>query len=203
VQLITQGTIRFPQEGYSGVSTLNEPIPRSDTCSMTIASDDFPPAASTAATAPAVADMPVLLPSREALLERLADGLTGSVAEPVTLLVVGLLRRDDGWPTPRTTLSQVTALLAGSVRGGDWLGAFGAAEFGIVLAGPTSTAEVVAPRLLAAVDALGIAGLSASAAISPMDRGLTAGEVFRRATLSLTAARRVGAGTVIRYREPA
>ncbi|MCA0144396.1 GGDEF domain-containing protein [Blastococcus sp. LR1] len=170
---------------------------------MTIASNDFPPAASTAAAAPAVADMPVLLPTREALLERLADELPGTAVEPVTLLVVGLLRRDDGWPTPRTTLSQVTALLAGSVRGDDWLGAFGAAEFGIVLAGPTTTAEVVAPRLLAAIDALGIPGLSASAAISPLDPALTAGEVFRRATLSLTAARRVGAGTVIRYREPA
>ncbi|TFV52547.1 hypothetical protein [Blastococcus sp. TF02A-35] len=169
---------------------------------MTIASDEFPQAAPAAAAAPAVADMPVLLPTREALLERIGDQLPGSAEQPVTLLVIGLLRRDDGWPTPHTTLTQVTSLLARSVRGDDWLGASGAAEFGIVLAGPAETAQIVGARLVAAVDALGIPGLSASAGIAPLTPELTAGEVFRRATLSLTAARRVGAGTVIRYREP-
>ncbi|WP_104524249.1 nucleotidyl cyclase domain-containing protein [Blastococcus atacamensis] len=169
---------------------------------MTIASNDFPQAVPPAAPGPAVADMPVLLPTREALLGRLADELPGSAEQPVTLLVIGLLRRDDGWPTPRPTLAQVTSLLARSVRGDDWLGASGAAEFGIVLAGPASTAHVVGPRLLAAIDALGIPGLSASAAIAPLTPDLTAGEVFRRATLSLTAARRVGAGTTIEYLEP-
>ena len=45
--------------------------------------------------------------------------------------------------------------------------------------------------------------ISASAGITTLAPELTAGEVFRRATLSLTAARGVGAGTVLQYREPA
>ncbi|WP_147251802.1 hypothetical protein [Blastococcus sp. TF02-8] len=169
---------------------------------MTIAPNEPPKATRAAAAAPTAADMPVLLPTREALLERIGAELPGSGEQPVTLLVIGLLRRDDGWPTPQTTLAQVTGLLARSIRGDDWLGGSGAAEFAIVLAGPTATAELVGARLVAAVDALGIAGVSASAGVAPLEPGLTANEVFRRATLSLTAARRVGAGTVIRYREP-
>ncbi|NEK86548.1 GGDEF domain-containing protein [Blastococcus saxobsidens] len=167
---------------------------------MTIASHDSPQA--DPAPAPAVTDMPVLLPTREDLLERLAAELPSSGEQPTTLLVIGLLRRDDGWPTPTSTLAQVTQLFARSVRGDDWLGASGAAEFGIVLAGPTTAAEVAGARLIASITALGVPGLTAAAGYATLLPELSASEVFRRATLSLTAARRVGAGTVIRYREP-
>ena len=167
---------------------------------MTIASNDHPQADHTAV--PAVADMPVLLPTREDLLERLAVELPTSAERPTTLLVIGLLRRDDGWPTPSTTLARVTQLFARSVRGDDWLGASGAAEFCVVLAGPAAAAEVAGARLIRSITALGIPGLSAAAGYAQLQPGLPAGEVFRRATLSLTAARRVGAGTVIRHREP-
>ncbi len=201
--LITFRPVPFPQEGDSKVSTLNELAGAPDTPAMTIAPNEPPVAALPAATESAVAPMPELLPTRDALLERVGDALPHSVEHPVTLLVIGLLRRDDGWPTPQATLSEVTSLLARSLRGDDWLGSSGAAEFAIVLAGPAATAEIVGSRLVAAVDALGIPGLSASAGITTLAPELTAGEVFRRATLSLTAARRVGAGTVIRYREPA
>ncbi|WP_040337235.1 GGDEF domain-containing protein [Candidatus Blastococcus massiliensis] len=150
----------------------------------------------------AVADVTALLPTREALLDRLAERLA-SPGAPASLLIVGLLRRDDGWPLAATTRASVTMLLARSLRGDDWLGSPGAGEFAIVLDGPETAAETAGARLTAAVAALGIDGLTAAAGIAPLTAGLQGPEVFRRATLSLTAARRVGSGTVLRYREPA
>jgi GGDEF domain-containing protein len=149
----------------------------------------------------AVVDVTALLPTREALLERLTERIASSGA-PATLLIVGLLRRDDGWPLAATTLTPVTSLLARSLRGDDWLGSPGTGDFAILLDGPVTVAETAGARLTAAVAALGIPGLTAAAGIAPVAGDLSAGEVFRRATLSLTAARRVGPGTVLRYREP-
>ncbi|MDT0276791.1 nucleotidyl cyclase domain-containing protein [Blastococcus goldschmidtiae] len=170
---------------------------------MTIAPSTPPrPAVAAGPHVAAVADVTALLPTREDLLVRLDETLPAARRWPTTLLIVGLLRRDDGWPTPATTLSAVTMLLARSLRGDDWLGASGAAEFAIVLAGDESAAEVAAHRLTTAVAALGIPALTAAAGIAPLRTGLTANEVFRRAALSLTAARRTGPTTVIRYREP-
>ena len=65
-----------------------------------------------------------------------------------------------------------------------------------------TAAETAAARLVATVPALGIPELTAAAGIAPLTDDADAAEVLRRALLSLTAARRVGAGTVIRYREP-
>jgi GGDEF domain-containing protein len=192
----------LPRLRDTGPKTLNEPARGTDVLRMTIASDDFPLAAPARHSAPAITEMPALLRTREALLERLAAELPSAGEQPASLLVIGLLRRDDGWPTTATTLAQVTGLVARSVRGDDWLGACGAAEFGLVLAGPASAAAVAAQRLVAGILALRIPGLAAAAGIAPLEPGLPAAEVFRRATLSLTAARRVGAGTVITYREP-
>ena len=97
-----------------------------------------------------------LLPAREAVLARLADQLPSTAgARPPPCVVVGLLRRDDGWPTPQTTLAQVTTLLARSLRGDDWLASSGAAEFVIVMGGSATGAEAAATRLVAAVEALG------------------------------------------------
>jgi GGDEF domain-containing protein len=169
---------------------------------MTIAPNTTTPAAAPAAAEAAVADVTILLPTREAVLDRLAEQLTSVAAAPATLLIIGLRRRDDGWPTPPATVAQVTTLLARSLRGDDWLASCGPAEFVVVLAGPVTAAETAAARLISAVGALGVPGLSAAAGITPLEADVPAGEVLRRATLSLTAARRVGAGTVIRYREP-
>lgn len=151
---------------------------------------------------PAVDDVTCLLPPREALLDQLAERLPLARTQPVTLLILGLLRRDDGRPIPQWTVAQVTSLLARSLRGDDWLGSSGTAEFAVVLSGTETAAETTAERLVRAVAALDISNLSATAGIAALSADLTAGEVFRRATLSLTSARRVGAGTVIRYREP-
>jgi GGDEF domain-containing protein len=165
---------------------------------MTIATNTTPLAAAPEA---AVADVTVLLPSRDAVLDRLAEQLAAG-GVPTTLMVIGLLRRDDGWPTAQSTLAAVTTLLAGSLRGDDYLGKSGPGEFAVVLAGPVTAAETAAARLVAAVPGLGIPGLTAAAGIAPLTDDVDAPEVLRRALLSLTAARRVGAGTVIRYREP-
>ncbi|MGY1720025.1 hypothetical protein ACI8AG_13370 [Blastococcus sp. SYSU DS0552] len=178
-------------------ATLNEHLGGTDVLAMTIASDDLPRAVPAAPT-----DVTALLPSREALLQRLADELPAAGQQPTSLIALGLLHRDDGWPTPPDTLAQVTTLLARSIRGDDWVASCGPADFGIVLAGPVPAAQTAATRLVSAVLALGIPGVSAAAGIAPVDAASRAGEIFRRATLSLTAARRVGPGTVIQYREP-
>jgi hypothetical protein len=147
-------------------------------------------------------DVTALLPSRDVVLDRLAER-TRSVAEcPATLFILGLLRRDDGRPAEQSTVARVTSLLASSIRGDDILGSSGPAEFVVVLDGTETAAKTAAERLVRAVAALGIDGLFAAAGIAPMAAGLTADEVFRRATLSLTSARRAGPGTVIRYRAP-
>ena len=65
-----------------------------------------------------------------------------------------------------------------------------------------AAAEVAARRLTSGVAALGIPGLSAAAGVAALRPDLTPQEIFRRATLSLTAARRTGPATVIRHREP-
>src|SRR3954470_20957486 len=133
-------------------------------------------------------DVTALLPSREAVLARLADQLPSTDATPATLVVVGLLRRDDGWPTPQSTLAQVTMLLARSLRGDDWLASSGPAEFVIVMSGSTTGAQAAAEGLVAEVAGLGIPGLSAAAGLAPLITGLSAREALRRATVSLTVA---------------
>jgi GGDEF domain-containing protein len=147
-------------------------------------------------------DVTSLLPPREVVLDRLAERTLSVHARPATLFILGLLRKDDGRPTEQSTVARVTSLLASSLRADDLLGSSGPAEFVVVLDGTETAAKTAAERLVRAVAALEIDGLSATAGIAPMVPGLTADEVFRRATLSLTSARRVGPGTVIRYREP-
>jgi hypothetical protein len=159
-------------------------------------------AALTDATGPAVGDVTSLLPAREAVLARLAEHLPATSGTAATLVVVGLMRRDDGRPVAESTVTQVTALLARSLRGEDWLGGSGPAEFVVVMSGSATGAEIAAARLVAAVEGLGVPGLSAAAGVAPLTPDLTADEALRRATVSLTAARRVGCGTVVQHRLP-
>ena len=170
---------------------------------MTIATNHSPRATVPSADDSAVADVTTLLPAREAVLARLAEQLPDTDGTPATLLMIGLLRRDDGWPTPAATIAQVTTLLARSLRGEDWLGSSGPAEFVIVMSGPATGAHTAAHRLVTAVEELGVPGLSAAAGVAALAPGLTAGEALRRGTLSLTAARRVGPGGVVQLRGPA
>ncbi len=165
------------------------------------------PDADTATAPPATpapaADVTTLLPSREALLAHLTERRPAMGQTSTTLMVIGLVRRDDGWPTAQSTLAQVTTLLARSLRADDYLAKSGPGEFVVVLAGPPGAATTAASRLVAGIAELGIPGLTAAAGIAPLAPEDTAAEVLHRALLSLTAARRVGAGTVILFREPA
>jgi GGDEF domain-containing protein len=171
---------------------------------MTIAPNSSTLAAVPSAEDAAVADVTTLLPAREAVLARLGEQLTATDGTPAaTLLIIGLLRRDDGWPTPAATVAEVTRLLARSLRGEDWLGASGAAEFVIMMSGSAVGAHTAAHRLVTAIGGLGVPGLAAAAGIAALSADLTAHEALRRATLSLTAARRVGPGGVVQLRGPA
>ena len=186
----------LPHPRETELDLLNRLTPDVDSQTMTTAPNHL------ILATPAVDDVTCLLPPREALLDELAERLPLAQAQPVTLFILGLLRRDDGRPVAQSTLAEVTSLLARSLRGDDWLGSSGPAEFAVVLSGSETAAKTAAERLVRAVAALVIPDLSAAAGIAALSANLTAGEVFRRATLSLTSARRVGAGTVIRYREP-
>lgn len=149
---------------------------------------------------PAQDDVTALLPPRAAVLDRLAEQLPTTETRAAALIMIGLIRRDDGWPTPPSTLARVTALLARSIRGDDWLGRSGPAEFVLVVHGSTAAAEATAARLTAAIVAEGIAGVAASAGIAALTPGLSASEVLRRATLCLATARSIGPRQVITYR---
>jgi len=177
-----------------GLPALNEPRPNADVLVMTPNARTF--------AAPHAADVTSLLPAREALLAHLGERLPLTVRTSATLMVIGLLRRHDGWPTAQSTLTEVTTLLARSLRGGDYLAKSGPGEFAVVLSGSVETAFVAAERLVASIAVLGIPKLTAAAGVTALAPELTVAEVLRRGLVSLTAARRAGAGTVIRYREP-
>lgn len=144
-----------------------------------------------------------LLPACEAVLERLDMQLASEEGTRGTLLVIGLLRRDDGWPLSERTRSVVTTLLARSLRGEDWFGSSGGAEFAVLASAPPVAAVSMAERLVAGIAGLGVAGLCGAAALVPLAGDADAAELLRRATVSLATARRTGPGTVLHYREPA
>lgn len=140
-----------------------------------------------------------LLPPRAAVLDRLAERLPSSADHPATLLVVGLRRRDDGWPIPAAALARITTLLAQRLRADDWLARSGPTEFVVLVAGPVTAAQQAASRLVQGINAEALRGMSASAGLAALVPGLSASEVLRRATLCLTTARTIGAGQVITY----
>jgi GGDEF domain-containing protein len=140
-----------------------------------------------------------LLPGPAALLDRLDGALAVADERPATLAVIGLLRRDDGWPTSPAVRAPVTALLAGGLRADDWLAHDGTAEFAVIVDGDVDAAEVAVRRLVGAVSGV-ITGIAAAAGVAGLERGLDAAEVRRRALLCLAAARTQGSGVLIRYR---
>jgi GGDEF domain-containing protein len=144
-----------------------------------------------------------LLPAREAVLARLAEQVASrSGAAGGTLLVIGLLRRDDGWPLSERTRNVVTTLLARSLRGDDWFGSSGPAEFAVLTDASPVAAAPMAERLVAGIARLGIAGLCGAAGTVPLAGDADAAELLRRATVSLTTARQTGPGTVVHFSEP-
>ena len=145
-------------------------------------------------------DASTLLPTRAELIERLAQQVSSADDRPATLVLVGLLRRDDGWPIPGSVLGQLTSVFASAIRADDWLARSGPTEFAVIFEGTAEAAEAAATRLIAAVSAQGIPGMSAAAGLAGLSGGVTGSEVHRRATLCLAAARSIGGGQVIKYR---
>jgi GGDEF domain-containing protein len=145
------------------------------------------------------ADAITLLPTRAALLERLAERTPSSNESPAALVLVGLLHRDTGWPMPGSHLDQVAAALSANMRGDDWLARSGPTEFAVLLDAAAHHAETATNRLLEVVASAGVPGLTACAGITGLSPDASPSEVHRRATLCLTAARSVGSGRVIRY----
>jgi GGDEF domain-containing protein len=145
------------------------------------------------------ADAHTLLPTRAVLLDRLAERTPSSDQAPVALVLVGLLRRDDGWPMPGSHLDQVAAALSANMRSDDWLARSGPTEFAVLLSTAAQHAETATRRLLEVVAEAGVPGLTACAGIAGLSPDASPAEVHRRATLCLTAARSVGGGRVIRY----
>ena len=141
-----------------------------------------------------------LLPGPAGVRAELERRVTRPSHRPRALVVLGLLRRDDTRPTSPGVLDATTAPVARSLRGDDWLGRSGPAEFAVLIGGSADDADAVAVRLTAGVAGLGFTGLGAGAGVAVLEDGVPAAGVLRRATLSLTTARSAGAGTVIRYR---
>ena len=144
-------------------------------------------------------DVTSLLPGPNAVSAHVAERLAATPDVPTALIVLGLLRRDDTWPTAVSTLAAATSVVARSLRGDDWLGRSGPDEFAVLVRGTAADAEVAATRLAATITELGIPGLGACAGIAALEPGTTAAETLRRAVLSLQTARAQGAGRVIRY----
>jgi hypothetical protein len=140
-----------------------------------------------------------LLPGPTVLHERLTARLADPTAGPASLAIIGLLRRDDGWPTAPPTLTTVTALLAGGMRGDDWLARDGQAEFAVLVQGAPAAAETAVTRLVRSVGGV-FAGVAAAAGVAALEPALTATEVRRRALVCLAAARGQGGGHLVRYR---
>src|SRR3954447_14814821 len=140
-----------------------------------------------------------LLPGPSAVVDRLTAHLADPGPRPATLAVIGLLRRDDGWPTSPAVQATVTGLLAGGLRADDWLAREGAVEFAVLVDGGVDAAEVGVRRMVGGVGGV-ISGIEAAAGVAGLERGLDAVEVRRRALLCLAAARTQGSGVIIRYR---
>lgn len=148
---------------------------------------------------PAQDDVTALLPPRAVVLDRLAERMPTAGTTPAALVIVGLRRRDDGWPIPPAALDEITTLLARGLRADDWLARCGPTEFVVLVDGPLPAAQGAAERLVGSIDGEAIRDMTAAAGIAALAPGLPPSEVLRRATLCLTTARTIGAGQVITY----
>ena len=144
-------------------------------------------------------DALTLLPTRATLLDRIAERSATTEATPAALVLIGLLRRDTGWPMPGSALDRIAGALSADLRGTDWLARSGPTEFAVLLDGAAHHAETAANRLVSTVASAGLEGVTACVGIAALTADTSPGEAHRRATLCLTAARSVGAGRVIRY----
>jgi PAS domain S-box-containing protein len=140
------------------------------------------------------------LPNRSALAGRLAATLRAPGGHPTSLVVLGV----DGLPGEcPVALRELTSRLARVLRTDDWLARSAVSEFAVLVSGSIADAEVVAARLVAAVEPLttgaGTVRLTAAAGVSPLHPDVDAGEALRRGGLALRSARAAGPGRVRRH----
>jgi PAS domain S-box-containing protein/diguanylate cyclase (GGDEF)-like protein len=141
------------------------------------------------------------LPNRSALTHRLAAILRDPAGFPTSLVVLGV----DGLPEgdAGNVLRELTNRISRALRGEDWLARAAGSEFAVLVHGSIADAEVVAARLVAAVEPLptasGTIRLTAAAGVSPLYSDVDAGEALRRGDLALRSARVAGPGRVRRH----
>ncbi|MCZ2803669.1 GGDEF domain-containing protein [Modestobacter sp. VKM Ac-2983] len=141
------------------------------------------------------------LPNRSALTQRLAAAFRTPSAGSASLVVLGV----DGLPAGDDVpvLRELTTRFARALRGDDWLARSGASEFAVLVSGTVADAEVIAGRLVAAVEPVatgsGTLRLTAAAGVTSLDADADAGEALRGGDLALRSARAAGPGRVRRH----
>ena len=142
------------------------------------------------------------LPNRSALTQRLAAVLRGPAVHTSSLVVLGVDGLPDG--DDAAVLRELTTRFARALRGDDWLARAGVSEFAVLVDGTIADAEVVAARLVAAVEPVatgpGVAlRLTAAAGVTLLTEDVDAGEAMRWGDLALRSARAAGPGRVRRH----
>jgi diguanylate cyclase (GGDEF)-like protein/PAS domain S-box-containing protein len=142
------------------------------------------------------------LPNRSALTTRLGAALRGPSVHATSLVVLGVDGLSDG--DDAGVLRELTSRFARVLRGDDWLARAGVSEFAVVVDGTIADAEVVATRLVAAVEPGVSTGgttvrLTAAAGVTPLSADVDAGEALRWGDLALRSARAAGRGRVRRH----
>jgi diguanylate cyclase (GGDEF)-like protein/PAS domain S-box-containing protein len=141
------------------------------------------------------------LPNRSALTQRLAAALRSPSVHATSLVVLGV----DGFAAGDDVevLRELTTRFSRVLRGDDWLARTGVSEFAVLVDGTIAEAEVVASRLVSAVEPVATAGgttrLTAAAGITVLADGADAGETLRWGDLALRSARAAGPGRVRRH----
>jgi len=141
------------------------------------------------------------LPNRSALTQRLGAALRSPSAYGTSLVLIGVDGLSDG--DDAEVLRELASRFSRVLRGEDWLARAGIVEFAVVVDGTIADAEVVAARLVAAVEpvatAAGTVRLTAAAGVTPLTADTDAGEALRCGDLALRSARAAGPGRVRRH----
>jgi PAS domain S-box-containing protein/diguanylate cyclase (GGDEF)-like protein len=142
------------------------------------------------------------LPNRSALTARLCAALRGPSVHATALVVLGVDGLSEG--DDAGVLRELTTRFSRVLRGDDWLARAGVSEFAVVVDGTVADAEVVAGRLVAAVEPVATADgttvrLTAAAGVTPLSADVDAGEALRWGDLALRSARAAGQGRVRRH----
>ena len=141
------------------------------------------------------------LPNRSALTQRLGATLRDPSVHTTSLVVLGVDGLSDG--DDASVLRELTTRFTRVLRGDDWLARAGVSDFAVLVDGTVADAEVVASRLVAAVEPVatgsGTLRLTAAAGVTPLSPDVDAGQALRWGDLALRSARAAGPGRVRRH----